>query len=196
MKSKIDELSSEEKSKILEMYYENNSQLVEQKMFSNLKSNVRGLASSIKTGVQNVASSFSNTQGNAFRPSAGLQQDLTKVQSRSGDLMKTIEPMMNELNQMISKLQSNQNAYGTGYEAVQNDFLTQINNLRQSIDNTNKFLNAIRGYQPNYQQQTAQPAAASQQTAKPAATSQQSKLFQSKQLGANPNNIFQPPTKV
>ena len=183
MKSKIDELAQEEKNKILEMYYGKDNTLNEQKAFSNLKSDVRGFGQRLKTGFQNVASSFSKTQGQAMRPSAGLQQDLTKIQSRSGDLMQTIGPIMNEINDMIVKLQKNENAYGQGYGPVQNEFMTQLNNLKTTLTNTNNYLNGIRTYQPNYQQPATQQQNTQQQN-----TQQQTQQQGNEQQNTQQNN--------
>lgn len=151
MKSKINEMTEQEKNRILEMYNMSKTQIDEQGIFSGLRSKIKGGIAQAKTGFQNVKGAFSRTQGQAMRPSAGLQRDLTMVQSRGKDLSASIQPMLNELNQMSQKLQSNASAYGQGYEQVQAEFAEQLNGLIQVLTTTTQSLAGLAQYQPTYQ---------------------------------------------
>ena len=176
MKYLLNLLTQEEKERILEMHTGKKPTVNEQGVFSGVKQGVAGLKAKVGTGLQNVKGSFSKTQGQSAQKSAGLEQDLAQVKSRSTDLINTIKPLSVEIQEKIIKLTENNNAYGQGFSAVQLEFLAKLTTLNKALQYVTGQLETFNSYVPNYvamqQQSQAQPVAQAQPQAQPQSQAQ------------------------
>jgi hypothetical protein len=165
MKHLFNNLSQEEKQRILEMHNTNKNSLNEQGILSGIKQGVKGFGAQVSTGLSNVKGSFSGSKGQANAKSAGLENDLAQVKSRSGDLLNTITPLTKEIQGKLQNL-SKPDVYGKGFTKVQDDFKTQLTTLNTALNVVTEALNSFNQYIPKYtqeapaQQAPAQPAPA------------------------------------
>lgn len=143
-------LTQEEKDRILEMHSEKKLTINEQKVFSGLKQNVAGFKARVGTTIQNVQGAGSKTKGQSAQKSTGLEVDLAQVKSRTNDLINTIKPLSIEIQEKITKLNENENAYGTGFSAVQSEFKTRLETLNKVLQYVTANLDNFKSYKPNY----------------------------------------------
>lgn len=128
----FNKVSENEKNKILEMYNGKNpkvNQLSEQKIFSGVKSGIRGLGRRIKIKLKNMVHGFKDEKGKI--KSSNLERDVAKMQSRASDLISTMIPFIESINQIKTKIETYPEVYGKEYV---NDAKQVVNEIKELED--------------------------------------------------------------
>lgn len=143
--SRHNKITDTEKKRILEMYNGKNSQysqLDEQKIFSGVKSGIKGFGTKIKTGLKNMIYGLKGDRGKIKNPN--LQRDVAKMQSRASDLISTMIPFIESINQVKTVIQTYPEVYGKEYVQDANHVATEIQQLEEYMGKMRRVLEEFK----------------------------------------------------